>query len=380
MLKTALPLAFATGLFAVLAQADLRETLDQQQTNLDVNQSQLDSTLSMHQALVDNLKTVRAQREAIEAERDELTQKLTKLVAHIDAQSHSLDMLVLQLGRQRDDTRTLFAQAWRLNPRLSWRSVLAPEEPSHIARQLAWLRHMAAKQQAAILALERLRTKQTELVAQSRVDLEEYARVENALRTREEELRRLERLEREKQKQMEDFITDLRGNQAQLAENVQELRGVIRGVGRGKSRYDDDSDNFISGLLPWPFDGKIAEFGNPKGKTKKGARLARGGVLIVGERATEVRSVHRGRVVFSGHLKGWGATVVVRHGRDYLSVYAYTEQLAKAAGDFVEAGETLAVLSDFRARSAVQAPVLYFALYRSGKSIDPRQWLSRPTH
>lgn len=373
---TAMLLLVLAVFWAPVARSDLRDELNQQRVKLNANQSQLDSAVSLHRALSDNVEVVRGQRREIAREMDLLTNKLIALERHIDAQSSSLTILVMNLAHQRKYVRALFAQAWQLNPTLSWRSLLSPTEPSQIARQMAWLKHMVRQQQTAINQLEALRRQKTVLVAQSRVDLEEQARMETALQIRSKELIRLERLERDKQLLLEGSITDLRRNQVQLADNVKELQGVIHRFQRsGGSRFSDDSGDLTAGSLPWPVDGKIAKSSSRNGNRSQ-SEQARGGLLIIGESGTEVRSVHRGRVVFAGQLKGWGATVVVRHGRNYLSVYAYNDQLTKSPGDFVEAGETLAVLSDFRALRRVEAPVLYFALYHSGKALDTRQWLS----
>lgn len=376
-MRITLSMLLATAVFwAMPARSDLRDELDQKQNRLNINQNQLDSAISLHRALSENVANVRAQREGIEDEKDLLTQKLVELERHIESQSYSLSILVQDLDRQRQYVRTMVAQVWQLKPTLSWRTLLSPTKPSQTARQLAWLKHIVRQQQTAINQLEKLLSQKTVLVAQSRVDLEEQARVETALHIRTEELLRLERLEWEKQQQLEDSITDLRRNQAQLTDNVQELQGVIQNFQPGgKDQYRDDSAELIAGSLPWPFQGKIARSASRNSKQGPDGPV-QGGLLIIGASGTEVRSVHRGRVVFAGQLKGWGATVIVRHGRDYLSVYAYNDHLTKAPGDFVEVGETLAVLSDFRALRRVEAPVLYFALYRAGETLDPRLWLS----
>jgi septal ring factor EnvC (AmiA/AmiB activator) len=62
---------------------------------------------------------------------------------------------------------------------------------------------------------------------------------------------------------------------------------------------------------------------------------------------------------------------IVDHGAGYLSLYGYNDQLRRAAGETVAAGDIIAAAGDSGGRPE---PQLYFEIRRAGKPIDPRPW------
>jgi septal ring factor EnvC (AmiA/AmiB activator) len=99
------------------------------------------------------------------------------------------------------------------------------------------------------------------------------------------------------------------------------------------------------------------------------------GVQIEAPRGTPVKALYDGRVAFADWLPGMGLLVIVDHG-GYMSLYAHNEQLYKAAGDRVKAGEAIATVGDTGGRSQ---PGLYLEIRRGAKAIDPVPWFRRPS-
>jgi septal ring factor EnvC (AmiA/AmiB activator) len=122
----------------------------------------------------------------------------------------------------------------------------------------------------------------------------------------------------------------------------------------------------LKGSLPWPIKGQIRK---KFGSARKAGRLD--GVLIDASEGTNIRSISHGRVVYADWLRGYGLLIIVDHGSDYLSLYAFNESLYKDVGEWVGAGETIATvgLSGGQPKAG-----LYFSIRKSGKPVNPVHW------
>jgi septal ring factor EnvC (AmiA/AmiB activator) len=126
----------------------------------------------------------------------------------------------------------------------------------------------------------------------------------------------------------------------------------------------------LAGRLPWPLAGKLRTgFGRDLGDGRHSS-----GWLIDAQAGADVRAVAHGRVAFSDWLKGFGLIAIIDHGDGYMSLYASTDALLRAAGDWVEAGEVIALAGSSGGQAA---PGVYFELRRNGKPVDPARWLLR---
>ena len=88
----------------------------------------------------------------------------------------------------------------------------------------------------------------------------------------------------------------------------------------------------------------------------------------------EVRAPHAGRVVFAGWVRGLGFLLVLDHGENVLSLYAYNDRLVGRKGETVDKGQVIAHAGSSGGRPQ---PGLYFEIRRNGKPEDPVRWLSR---
>lgn len=101
-------------------------------------------------------------------------------------------------------------------------------------------------------------------------------------------------------------------------------------------------------------------------------RLTHKGLFYSTPRPNDVRAVFYGRVVFAGRLPGYGRTVIVDHGDNYYSVYAFASQLKVRDGASVREGDLLALSGD---SSPLFGPGLYFEIRHFTDAIDPRPWI-----
>jgi murein hydrolase activator len=134
------------------------------------------------------------------------------------------------------------------------------------------------------------------------------------------------------------------------------------------------------GLLPFPVNGIIQRgYGSRDayGGTEKG-------LLIATRSEAIVTAPCDGWVSFAGPYRSYGQLLIVNAGQGYYIVLAGMDKINVSVGQFVLAGEPVAVMGDSSAKTtaaiavgAVQ-PVLYVEFRRDGVAIDPGPWWVKP--
>jgi murein hydrolase activator len=209
------------------------------------------------------------------------------------------------------------------------------ELDSELAAEDARLAELEQKQRAQLSDLEQARSRRGEVLAS--LEVHSHTRAQS-----------LERL---------------RGQQAGLEKLLRELRLALE-------RFPVEGNQAFArlrGKLAWPVSGHlVARFGEPRAG---GVRWD--GVLVATERGTPVKAVCQGRVIYADWLPGLGLLAIVDHGDGYLSLYGHNERLYRAAGEHVEAGDTIATAGD---SGGSPVPELYFEIRKGGKPVDPRPW------
>lgn len=126
------------------------------------------------------------------------------------------------------------------------------------------------------------------------------------------------------------------------------------------------------GLLKAPADAPIArEYGTYVDPLFR-FRLTHKGLFYSITDQTEIHAVYSGHVVFASRMPGYGKTVIVDHGDNYYSVYAFAAKLKVSEGDDVKEGEVVAVSGQ---GSPLFGPGLYFEIRHFTDAIDPRPWI-----
>ncbi len=128
-----------------------------------------------------------------------------------------------------------------------------------------------------------------------------------------------------------------------------------------------------AGLRPglrWPVRGAVmARFGTdrPEGGIWRG-------VLLRADEGAQVQVVARGTVVYANWLRGFGNLVIVDHGNEFLSVYAYNQSVLKQVGDTVNAGDSISLAGN---TGGQLDSALYFEIRHRGAAVDPMAFLAK---
>jgi lipoprotein NlpD len=119
----------------------------------------------------------------------------------------------------------------------------------------------------------------------------------------------------------------------------------------------NDTRADASGLSwSWPAAGKVMQ--SYDGKTSRG-------LTISGEPGKPVIAAAKGKVIFAKDFPDYGKLVIVSHGPDLVSIYGYNNSISVKEGQQIERGQKV----------GEQGPRVQFEVRRSGKPIDPSQFL-----
>jgi lipoprotein NlpD len=113
----------------------------------------------------------------------------------------------------------------------------------------------------------------------------------------------------------------------------------------------------------WPVAGKVI-----RGFVDGGAgKEMNKGLDMVGRMGEPIQAAASGKVSYVGNLDRYGDFVVLRHGTDYLSVYAHTSKILVKEGQNVTRGQKIAEVGS----SGSDQPKLHFEIRYQSKPVDP---------
>ncbi len=134
------------------------------------------------------------------------------------------------------------------------------------------------------------------------------------------------------------------------------------------------------GLLPFPVNGTLQRgFGSPDGfgGTEKG-------MLISTRVEAIVAAPGDGWVSFAGPYRSYGQLLIINAGQGYYIILAGMDKINVNVGQFILAGEPVAVMGDGSVKTAAAIaigavqPILYVEFRKDGVAIDPGPWWVKP--
>lgn len=293
------------------------------------------------------VEAIETERTAVAAGLQQQRESLGALLRAAHAQGAQAPLrLLLSQDRLRDASRALAyhryverAQVQRIRGLLDEMAELA-RLTAELQREREALEAALAAEREALAALEARRADRSAL-------LEVLAGQQQAQRERLAELQRDEQALLVLLESLRDVFADI-PDELDGARPFGELRGKLDPPLAGKVLTG------FAGLLP---DGRQSE-----------------GWLLEARAGERVRAVAHGRVAFADWMKGYGLLLILDHGDGYLSLYAYNDGLLREPGDWVEAGEDIALAGSSGGQGRV---ALYFELRRTRQPLDPRVWVKR---
>jgi murein DD-endopeptidase MepM/ murein hydrolase activator NlpD len=98
------------------------------------------------------------------------------------------------------------------------------------------------------------------------------------------------------------------------------------------------------------------------------------GIDLVAKEKSRISSVLEGTVIISHWAYETGYVIGVQHRNDYLSFYKHNSVLLKSVGDYVNAGDHIAIIGNSGEFSS--GPHLHFELWHKGTPVNPENYIS----
>ncbi|ONF43613.1 peptidase M23 [Marinobacter lutaoensis] len=347
---------------------DLRErigAIDKWLAEAEEDRSALERQLSATERRIGQLTR---ERRALRRQIEQQQQRLQQLEQEAARLSDTLE-------RQRDSLRQQIRAAWMEGDTPALKVLLNEADPSRIARTLTYYEYLSRN------TVERLEAFRRSLAALKQTQTEAQATRTHLAESEQDLARRQQQLSATRQSRertlaaLEADIRSRRNQRDELEADRKRLEALLEEVQRAIADIPapNESQPFASlrNRLPWPVQGKvISGFGDRYADGK----LRRTGLLIRTAEDAPVKAIHYGRVVFANWLRGFGLITIIDHGDGYMTLYGHSSSLFTSPGDWVEAGETIALAGR---TGGTEEPVLYFEVRHNGKPDNPRRWLAR---
>ena len=97
------------------------------------------------------------------------------------------------------------------------------------------------------------------------------------------------------------------------------------------------------------------------------------GVDIAAKENEPIKAALDGTVLFAGWTPETGYTIEIQHSNNLVSAYKHNSVLLKKAGQYVKAGEAVAVIGNSGEQTS--GPHLHFELWYNGTAIDPQEYM-----
>lgn len=98
------------------------------------------------------------------------------------------------------------------------------------------------------------------------------------------------------------------------------------------------------------------------------------GVDIVTRKNEAVKATLDGTVIFEGWTVETGYIIAIQHTQNLISVYKHNYALLRKSGEFVKAGDPIAIVGETGEMST--GPHLHFELWFNGRSVNPKDFIA----
>lgn len=154
--------------------------------------------------------------------------------------------------------------------------------------------------------------------------------------------------------------TEVSDIDAQFREEFEESGLELLSVGSAARNQLDELFFFspLSGIISAPYSTKGGHYG----------------VDIVSKKNEPIKSVADGTVLLSSWTQDAGYVIAIQHRSNVISVYKHNSSLLKKSGDFVSAGDVIAIIGN--TGELTTGPHLHFELWYNGNPMNPEEFVS----
>ncbi|MBU1230858.1 MAG: peptidoglycan DD-metalloendopeptidase family protein [Proteobacteria bacterium] len=358
-LGAALTLLLCLAPVALAQPAQLEKVLQREHQKAAEHKGVVQKLAAREKALSSRLTEIEARMKAAEARINEQEAALDVIRAEEAQFAKLYDAVRAKREQAVRELRRLLDLLWPINAQGMHEGARSADSWENADRRFQWTGAVYAKARAA---LEGVRRQEQELagVLARQQELEVQVDKQLALINADKDALLRDRLAvNSRINQVNTQRRDLEGELQSILKTIQQLNYQLS---------SQRSRNFGSNkaALPWPVAGRVVTSFNPEG------RPARRGLGIATSEGATVRSVFWGKVVHSDVLRGLGKVVIILHGNDYYSLYAYLSDVSVQPGQDIEKDEPIGHAGYY---PEAHGNGVYFELRLHQKPINPQLWL-----
>ncbi len=97
------------------------------------------------------------------------------------------------------------------------------------------------------------------------------------------------------------------------------------------------------------------------------------GIDVVSKKDEPVKCIADGTVIFASWTQDAGNVIAVQHKENLISLYKHNSALTKEVGNFIRAGEILAIIGN--TGELTNGPHLHFELWYNGSAVNPEDFI-----
>jgi septal ring factor EnvC (AmiA/AmiB activator) len=336
----------------VLAETELSQsTIDQTRASISEGERRQREAMSHLFALNQKIRTLAKKRVRFS---DQLAQQEAK----VRQMAQDLNSLEDKIGMQRQMLNTRLRQLYQGRSEKEFQWLFSARTPVELERNRRFLRRMVESDHAYLRTCLRDVRELTRLRAQMRTAVAKLAGFQHEVDRQESQIQIQLRAKSE-------FVSRLREDKDAKLSLLKELRSAAA-VSADYAFFER------KGLLPAPIDVPVARDFGTIVDSKFHYRLMHKGLFYATTEPREVKAISSGKVVLAADIPGYGKTIIIDHGDNYFTVYAYLKKLRRNEGETVREGDPLAFSGEI---SPLFGPGLYFELRHFSDAIDPRPWI-----
>ena len=329
-------------------------------------------------SIISQLETMEKTIESLENDIKLYDEKLRKTAEEINITQIELNNAIVRLTEVQVRLSKRVRTIYKKGKVSFWELLLTSKNFSDFVDKFEYMRNIAQMdvklKNTVEIEKNRIEDKKKQLENKKR----RYAEIKKTTETKRsaliaEKKKRKELLSRvRKQKALyEEAIRELQDARHQFQELLNRLEKKVR-LAEEISRLDKSHFEKNKGRLPWPVEGKVTSFFGSYKHPKFNAVVFNSGIEIKANIGEPVISVANGVVIYADWFKGFGKMVIIDNGGGFYTVYGHLSIIDAATGEKAPIGSVIGKVGD---TGSLGGASLYFEIRKSGKSIDPLDWL-----
>jgi murein hydrolase activator len=341
----------------------LESEIEARQEELTIHQRAIDRLSQQEREVYSMLAKAEDRLDEISKTLQAREKKLADILSRELAITSQYENLALEKAKTQKKLTGLLENIWPIFLESQGKGLSEMMEWSDLEREMTWLRaiyHEAEKTYAL------LQDQSENLVS----TLKELQAMKNEFQ---EGLRQVNKTKDQLLNEKLNFLKQLQDIRAQrLAgeEMISEIIEVIDSLSYQMSAVTTEKREFeeLKGRLIWPAAGSLVSSFSPSGDPPHN------GLSISLNDNSPVQAISWGKVMHNDTLRGFGRVVILFHGNNYYTLYAYLSESNLQIGQEVEKGEPIGNAGYY---PQIKNHGIYFELRFKQKAINPIPWLEK---